>query len=224
MLAINARLVHPVQQAAPVPMANREKQANQASQAKITVQAAIVATKTPIQIPDPQVKVHPDPLVQPVPPEIKALQVQLVAQEKEADKAPLALPDPLVQPEETANQDRKAHLATMLPEAEAKKDPKDHPVQSVNPDPKDQTATQPLAAAAQANPDQLDHPAREVRTEIQENKARKVPLAIPAQMPNIVLAHHEAAWSIVVALSLFFAISTKKKSQTISNGRKREEN
>jgi len=220
MLVTNARLVPQVQQAALVPMANQAKQAKQASQAKITVQAAIVATKTLIRILDPPVKDHPDPLVQPDPPEIKALQAQLVAQEKEADKAHLDHPDPLARPEETANQDRKAHLATMLPEAEAKKDPKDHQVQSANPDQKDQTATQPPAAAAQANLDQLVHLAPEVRTEIPENKARKVHPAIPAQTPNIVLAHHEAAWSIVVALSLFFAISTKEKS-TISIGRKR---
>jgi len=220
MLVTNAQLVHQVQQAALVPMANRAKQAKQASQVKITVRAAIVATKTRIQTQDQPVKVHLDPQVQPDPPEIKALQAQLVAQEKVADKAHPDHPVQPAQPEETANPDPKDQMATMLPEAEAKKDPKDHQVQSANPDQRDPTATQPPAAAAQANPDQLVHPAQEVRTEIPENKARKVPPAIPAQTPNIVLVHHEAAWSIVVALSLFFAISTKEKS-TISIGRKR---
>jgi len=211
MRATNVQQVHPVLQAVRAVMANQVKQANPVNRAKIIHRAVIAAITNRIRIPDQLVKDHPVHPAQPVPLEIKALQVRPEIPEKEAALARLARRDPPVQPEEMANRDRKDPTAKMPPEDEARKDPKDPTARSVNPDPKDQTVHQPPVAADLVNLDQLVHPVPEVRTEIPANKARKVHPAIPAQTPNIVLAHHEADWSIVVALSLFFAISTKKK-------------
>lgn len=42
------------------------------------------------------------------------------------------------------------------------------------------------------------------------NKDLKAHPATQAQTPNIAHAHHEAAWSTAAALSLCFAISTKR--------------
>jgi len=212
MLVINARLVHRVQQAVPVWMARQAVPANRANQAKIMLRARIVERVARWSHRRRPVKDHQAPQVRPVQLDRKARPAQLVAQEKEADKARLDHPDPLVRPEETANQDRKDHLATMLPEEKARKVPKDHPAQSAHLDPKDPTVHQPPVLLEMANPDHPDHLAPEVQTAVPANKAHKVLLAIPAQMPNIVLAHHEAAWSIVVALSHFFATSTKKST------------
>jgi hypothetical protein len=212
MLVINARLVHPVQQAVPVWMAHQAVRASRANQAKIMLQAKIVEPAARNQYRLHLVKDHQAPRVRPVLLDRKARPAQLVAQEKVADKAPLDHRDPLVQPEEMENQDRKAHLATMLPEEKARKVPKDHPVQSAHLDRKDPTVHQPPVPLEMVNPAHLVHPVPEVQTAVPANKVHKVPLAIPAQMPNIVLAHHEAAWSIVVALSLFFATSTKKST------------
>jgi len=215
MRATNARQVHQVPQVVPAPMANQVKQAKQENQAKITIQAVIVELAVQIQTRIHRVKDHPVHPVPPVPLATKALQVQLEILEKAAEQVRPAHQDPLVQLEAMANQDRKAHLATMRPAEEARKDPKARQAQLVNPDPKDPTAIRPLVVVDPVNLDQLVHPAPEVRMEIPANKVPKVHPAIPAQTLNIVLAHHEAVWSIVVALSLFFAISTKKKSSTI---------
>jgi len=210
MPAANVQQVHLVRQEVLVWMVHQAAQASQANQAKITLQARIAELAVQTQLHNHQVKAHLVHLVRLVPPVLKELQALLVDLAKEAELAPLVQEVHLVQLEEMANQAPKVQMETMLPEAKARKDPKDHLVQLVNPDPRDPMETQPLAAAELVHLAQLDHLALEVQLQAPANKALKVHPAIPAQMPNIVLAHQEADWSIVVALSLFSATSIKK--------------
>jgi len=214
MLVTNARQVHQVQQVVPVWMACQALRVNRANRAKIMVLAKIAELVDPLYHLHHLVKDHLVHPARPVPLDPKARPVPPAVPEKEAESAHPAHRVPVVQLEAMANQDPKVHLVTMQLEAKARKDPKDHLAQLVQPDPKDPTVHQLLVAVEMVNQDHLAHPAPEVQTVVPASKAHKVHPAIPVRMPNIVLAHHEAAWSTVVALSLFFAISIKKNHQS----------
>jgi len=208
-LAINVRLVLQVQPEVPVWMALQATLANQVIQAKITHRAKTVETmERPAQL-HHLVKDHQDHPVQQVPPVRKALQVHPEAQAKVADKDHLVPQVPLAQLEEMANPVVKALMATTPQEAKARKDQRDHLDPSVLQDPKDQTEIQPPVAADPVNPVHPAHPVPAVQLRPQANKAHKDHLATPVQTPNTVPVHHAAAWSTAVALSLYFAISTK---------------
>jgi len=212
MRATNAHQVHPVRLVVLVLMVHQAVRASRANQEKITERAKIVEPAARLSRLRHPVKDHQARLVQRDRLDPKARPVHPEIQVKEADSAPLDRPDRRVQREEMANPDPKARLEPMPPEEKARRDPKDHPDPLVNPDPKDLTAHQQPAAAELVNQDQLVHRVHPVPDPPLANKARKVRPAIPVQTPNIVLVHHEAAWSIAVALSLFCAISTKQST------------
>jgi len=139
----------------------------------------------------------------------KEAQARLARQEKEAELVPLDHPDQLAQLEVMANQAPKAHLVQMPLAEKERKDPRDRLAQLDPQDPKAPMDHQLLEAL---NPALLVHPAHldpQDQVPLLASKARKVHQAIPAQMLNIVLAQHEADWSIADALSLYFAISIK---------------
>jgi len=220
MPATNVPQVPQAQPVVLVPTAPRAVPANQVNQAKTMELAKIAEALAHQYLHLHQAKAHLDHPVRPVVLDQKDHQVLQAVQAKEADKAHPAHQDLLVQLEAMANQVPKAHLEPMPLEEKARKDPKDQTAQSVHPVPKDQTDPQHLAAVVLDNLAHLDHPAHPAQLPNQENKVPKVHQATPAQTLNIVPVHHEAAWSIVAVLSLFFATSIKKS--TIWKGR--EEN
>jgi len=140
----------------------------------------------------------------------KEAQALLARQEKEAELVPLDHLDQQAQLEATANQAPKAPLAQMEMAEKERKDPRDRPAQLDPQDPKAPMDHQLLEGQHPAPLDHLAHLDPQDQVPLLASKARKVHQAIPAQMLNIVLAHHEADWSIADALSLYSAISIKR--------------